>query len=82
MAKQQGIIFDLLKMKNGIFLTLFRFIRIGIASDNEGQGKFLTILLAIYKLEFTTSITWRQVYGNQEKTKKSKQKSKTTVASA
>ena len=78
----KGIIFDLTRMQNGIFISILRFIRIGIARDNEGMGKFVTFLIAIYKFETTISFTWRELYGNQKSKKKNKQKSKAAHASA
>ena len=76
----KGLIFDLLRMKNGIFITILRLIRIGIAKDN-GE-KFITFLIAVYKFETTISFTWRELYGNQKNKKTSEQESETSVASA
>ena len=79
----KGIIFDFLKLDNGVYITLIKFIKIGYAIDNHGYGKFITFLFGIYKLEFTLSLTWRTALnGNKKNKTKNKQKSKTTVASA
>ena len=79
----QGFIFDLIKLDNGFLLTIFKLLKIGILTDNEGYGKYYTLLLGIRRLEFTLSLTWRTALnGNQKNKKKSKQKSKTTYASA
>ena len=79
----KGIIFDLIKLDNGFLITLFRLFKIGTITDNEGYGKYYTLLFGIRKLEFTLSLTWRSsLNGNKKSQKKSKQKSKTTYASA
>ena len=79
----QGFIFDLIKLDNGFLLTIFKLLKIGILTDNEGYCKYYTLLLGIRRLEFTLSLTWRTALnGNQKNKKKSKQKSKTTYASA
>ena len=79
----KGIIFDLIKLDNGFLITLFRLFKLGTITDNEGYGKYYTLLFGIRKLEFTLSLTWRSsLNGNKKSQKKSKQKSKTTYASA
>ena len=81
MAK--GIIFDLIKLDNGFLITFFRLFKIGTLTDDDGYGRYYTLLLGIRRLEFTLSLTWRTALnGSQESKKKSKQKSKAFVASA
>lgn len=79
----KGIIFDLIQLDNGFLLTLFKTFKIGTITDDEGYGKYYTLLLGIKRLEFTLSLTWRTALNGSQKSKtKSKQKSKTTYASA
>ena len=79
----KGIIFDLIKLDNGFLLTIFRLFKIGTITDNEGYGQYYTLLLGIKQLEFTLSLTWRTALNGSQKSKtKSKQKSKTSYASA
>ena len=54
-----GFILDILIINNGIILTFFKYIKIGFIKDNQGFGYFYTIMLAIGKLELSTSIAWR-----------------------
>tara|TARA_R100001594_G_C4038163_1_gene262664 strand:+ start:1259 stop:1510 length:252 start_codon:yes stop_codon:yes gene_type:complete len=78
-----GFIIDILRVNNGIIITLFRFIKLGLIKDNQGFGTFYTLMLAIYNLETSVSIAWRtKQHGNEENTTKNQQKSKTPVASA
>ena len=76
----KGIIFDLLTLNNGIILTLFGILKIGIMKDNQGFGTFYTLMFAIYKLETSVSIAWRTKSYDEEK--KNKSKSQTINASA
>ena len=82
----KGLIFDILKLNNGIILTLLNVIKIGAIKDNQGFGYFYTLMLAIHKLETSVSIAWRTItYGeeNQEIQSSQKgQKSQTPTASA
>ena len=79
----KGIIFDLLTLNNGMVLTLFRIFKIGLIKDNQGFGTFYTLMFAIHKLETSVSLTWRTALNGSQKSKtKSKQKSKTSYASA
>ena len=76
----KGIIFDLLTLNNGIILTVFKYLRIGVMKDNQGFGTFYTLMFAIYKLETSVSIAWRtKAYGEEEN---NKSKSQVTNASA
>ena len=62
----KGIIFDLLKLNNGIILSLFKYFKIGVIKDNQGFGTFYTLMFAIYKLETSVSIAWRTTaYGEE-----------------
>ena len=79
----KGLIFDLIQRDNGFLLTFFRLFKIGTITDDDGYGKYHTLLLGIRRLEFTLSLTWRTALnGSQKSKKKSKQKSKTFAASA
>ena len=85
MAK--GFIFDLIKLDNGFLLTIFRLFKIGTIHDNEGYGKYYTLLLGIKKLEFTLSLTWRTALNGNEKGQEiqkqhKRKKSQTPTASA
>ena len=55
--------------------------------DNEGYGKYYTLLLGIKKLEFTLSLTWRTALNGNEKGQEiqkqhKRKKSQTPTASA
>jgi hypothetical protein len=55
-----GYLIHLAVMENGITLTLFRFLTLGIFGDsNDKEGPFTAIHLGIFKLELTLSIGWR-----------------------
>ena len=83
----KGIIFDLIKLDNGFLLTICRLFKIGTLTDNEGYGKYYTLLLGIKRLEFTLSLTWRTALnGNQKgqeiQNPQKRKKSQTPTASA
>ena len=83
----KGIIFDLIKLDNGFLLTIFKLFKIGALKDNEGYGKYCTLLFGIRRLEFTLSLTWRTAlngYKENKKVQKSqkRKKSQTPTASA
>lgn len=66
----KGIIFDLIQLDNGFLLTLFKTFKIGTITDDEGYGKYYTLLLGIKRLEFTLSLTWRTALNGSQKVKR------------
>ena len=85
MAK--GIIFDLIKLDNGFLITFFRLFKIGTLTDDDGYGRYYTLLLGIRILEFTLSLTWRTALNGNEKGQEiqkqhKRKKSQTPTASA
>ena len=55
-----GYLIHLGIMDNGVLLTFFTCISVGIFGDsNEEEGTYTALHLSIFKLELTTSIGWR-----------------------
>jgi len=52
----KGSIFNLLKLENGLVISLFKIFKIGFLMGEEDYRNYLSMQIGISKLEFTLSI--------------------------
>jgi len=58
----KAYLFDLLFLNNGVIMTLFKYFKIAVMKDNQGEGAFILFQIAIWKFETTLSLTWRDSF--------------------
>jgi hypothetical protein len=58
----KAYLFDLLFLNNGVIVTLFKYLKIAIMKDNQGEGNFVLLQIAIWKFETTLSLTWKDYF--------------------
>ena len=58
----KAYLFDLLFLNNGVIVTLFKYLKIAVMKDNQGEGSFVLLQIAIWKFETTLSLTWKDYF--------------------
>ena len=58
----KAYLFDLLFLNNGVIATLFKYLKIAVMKDNQGEGNFVLLQIAIWKFETTLSLTWKDYF--------------------
>ena len=58
----KAYLFDLLFLNNGVIITLFKYLKIAVMKDNQGEGNFVLLQIAIWKFETTLSLTWKDYF--------------------
>ena len=43
-------------------ITLFKYFKIAVMKDNQGEGSFVLLQIAIWKFETTLSLTWKHQF--------------------
>jgi len=58
----KSYLFDLLFLNNGVVLTLFKYLKIAIMKDDQGEAPFVLLQIALWKFETTLSLTWKNQF--------------------
>jgi len=58
----KSYLFDLLFLNNGVVLTLFKYLKIAVMKDDQGEGPFVLLQIALWKFETTLSLTWKDQF--------------------
>ena len=58
----KSYLFDLLFLNNGVVLTLFKYLKIAVMKDDQGEGPFVLLQIALWKFETTLSLTWKNQF--------------------
>ena len=43
-------------------MTLFKYLKIAVMKDDQGEGPFILLQIALWKFETTLSLTWKHQF--------------------
>ena len=43
-------------------MTLFKYLKIAVMKDDQGEGPFVLLQIALWKFETTLSLTWKDYF--------------------